>query len=164
MLNEKDNFNESDSDSSIKSSLTEDSNSKNLSDHFDSSNNEKSVSSSDDSDDDTSVSSSSTNPTTKTQEGTPPVCDWISEGCKGEKPGSILQLKKCQHHGGKCKKFVHHVCAVNWAYAHLIEEPGNTCREHTTGYRMSTDNAKQNNAKRNIKKPKLPMTSKKNTR
>ena len=65
------------------------------------------------------------------------VCDWICEGCAGEKPGSQLVLKQCQHPGGQCEKFIHHLCAVNWAVAHNIEEPGNTCRQHTAGYKQS---------------------------
>ena len=140
LLDEKNYLFESDSVSSTTLSSTKDSNSKNLSHSSDSSDDEKSVlespnkQSSDDSDDDKSVLSLSTNPRTSINEGTSPVCDWICKGCKGEKPGSKLQLKKCQHPGGQCEKFVHHLCAVNWAVAHQVDEPGNTCREHTTGY------------------------------
>ena len=71
------------------------------------------------------------------------VCDWICEGCAGEKPGSQLVLKQCQHPGGQCEKFIHHLCAVNWAVAHNIEEPGNTCRQHTAGYKQSSEVEKQ---------------------
>ncbi len=46
-------------------------------------------------------------------------------------------LKQCQHPDEQCEKLVHHLCAVNWAIGHHIEEPGNTCRQHTAGYEQT---------------------------
>ena len=116
--------------------------------------------SSDFSDKDESVTGASTDESTSVNEGTVQVCDWLCEGCEGANPGSRLQLKKCQHPGGQCEKFVHHLCAVNWAVAHDVDEPGNTCREHTIGYQIATDNVEMNKSRKKINKPKLPLRQK----
>jgi hypothetical protein len=44
-----------------------------------------------------------------------------------------------------------------------VDEPGNTCREHTIGYQIATDNVEMNKSRKKINKPKLPLRQK-NTR
>jgi hypothetical protein len=79
------------------------------------------------------------------------VCDWLCEQCIAIIPGNdiILELKKCQHSGGTCKKFVHHICAVTWGAKHGVEDVGNLCQKHAPGYNIkktttSTLSTKQN--------------------
>ncbi len=64
------------------------------------------------------------------------VCDLVCEQCIATIPGNdiILELKKCQHPGGTCKKFVHHICAVTWGEKHSVEHVGNLFRKHAPGY------------------------------
>jgi len=41
-------------------------------------------------------------------------CDWYSVHCVRTGPGyENLELRRCQHPGGKCNRLVHHICAIN---------------------------------------------------
>ncbi len=67
-------------------------------------------------------------------EGLVPICDWANEGrCF---PG--LVPIKCQFSGG-CSKFVHHLCANEWANANDVDVPriATLCREHHPVYQIS---------------------------
>jgi hypothetical protein len=67
----------------------------------------------------------------KTRLGSSVCCDWISEGhC----PMGLKPIK-CQYSGG-CNKFVHHICAINWATENNVEEGSiaTLCRQHHPMY------------------------------
>ena len=62
-------------------------------------------------------------------------CDWEESGL------CILirqqPTKKCQHPGGGCANYVHHLCMIQWAFANNIPEDesiGAVCREHCSDY------------------------------
>ena len=67
----------------------------------------------------------------KIQLGSSVCCDWISEGhC----PMGLKPIK-CQYSGG-CNKFVHHICAINWATENNVEEGSiaTLCKQHHPMY------------------------------
>ncbi len=96
------------------------------------------------------------------------VCDWLCEQCIATIPGNdiILELKKCQHPGGTCKKIVHHLCAVTWGEKHGVEDVGNLCRKHAPGCNIketttSTLSTKQNTSRASAVKKKQAQERKK---
>ena len=63
-------------------------------------------------------------------------CDWYSVHCVRTGPGfENLELRRCQHPGGKCNRLVHHICTINWGQSKGVpDDIGYTCREHTPAY------------------------------
>ena len=63
-------------------------------------------------------------------------CDWLPVKCLCNDSGfENLEVRKCQHPGGTCNKFVHHICAITWGQNNgVTDDIGFTCREHTMAY------------------------------
>ncbi len=72
----------------------------------------------------------------KSDKGSIPMCDWANEGrCF---PGMVPI--KCQF-SGRCNKFVHHPCTIQWAIANNVDEGriATLCKEHHPEYQRFSE-------------------------